>query len=208
MCACVGFVAIFSGTTQQLRPRTPLPTVAPVKAMTKTLFVKTIAEKTKLKQKDVRAVFSVLKTIVYNEVKKTGKFVIPGLVVLKLKRRPAMKAVMVMECGMEIIHLVPEKRAKKEVTAFPARGVGHMVEQAKWKVAQAEYSGASLDSQLLDNARQAEEQGKLMVKACKTGAHGVVMQEVATSVAAAVQVYWEALKAHYGHSEWPPIVIL
>ena len=119
---CVGPVAIFSGTTQQLPPRTPLPTAAPVKAMTKTLFVKMIAEKTELKPKDVRAIFSELKTIAYAEVANTEKFVIPELnVVLKVKHKPAKKAGVTIMFGKEV--KVAAKPAKKVVAAFPGRGI-------------------------------------------------------------------------------------
>ena len=52
----------------------------------------TIAEKTGLKSKDVKGVFGELQTIAYSEVAKSEKFVIPQLVALKLKHKPARKA--------------------------------------------------------------------------------------------------------------------
>ena len=51
-----------------------------------------IAESTQLKPKKVAQVFAALRTIAYAEVKKTKKFVIPKLLTLELKHKPARKA--------------------------------------------------------------------------------------------------------------------
>ncbi|MDA8584345.1 HU family DNA-binding protein, partial [bacterium] len=55
-------------------------------------LTKKIAESTKLEAKDVEAALAALRTIARAEVKKTGKFVIPQLATLTLKRKPARKA--------------------------------------------------------------------------------------------------------------------
>ena len=51
-----------------------------------------IAESTQLKPKMVTQAFAALRTIAYAEVKKTKKFVIPKLLTLELKHKPARKA--------------------------------------------------------------------------------------------------------------------
>merc|ERR1719146_541775 len=91
------------------------------KAMAGGAIVKTIAEKTGLKPKDVNGVFSELQTIAYKEVAKTEKFVIPQLVMLKLKHKPATKAGKRMMFGKEV--KVSAKPAKKVVKAFAAKAL-------------------------------------------------------------------------------------
>merc|ERR1719337_771084 len=86
------------------------------KAMTGTDIVKGIAEKTELKPAVVKGVFAALQTLAYAEVKKTEKFVIPHLVMLKLKHKPATKAGVKTMFGKEV--KVAAKPAKKVVKAF------------------------------------------------------------------------------------------
>ena len=61
-----------------------------------------IAESTQLKPKKVRQVFAALRTIAYAEVKKTKKFVIPKLLTLELKHKPARKAGTKVIVGREV----------------------------------------------------------------------------------------------------------
>merc|ERR1711881_644857 len=89
------------------------------KAMPASVIVKTIAEKTGLKSKDVKGVFGELQTIAYAEVAKTEKFVIPQLVMLKLKHKKATKAGTREMFGK--VMKVAAKPAKKIVKAFPAK---------------------------------------------------------------------------------------
>merc|ERR1719263_460660 len=91
------------------------------KAMTGTDIVKGIAEKTELKPKVVKGVFAALQTLAYSEVAKTEKFVIPQLVMLKLKHKPATKAGKRMIFGKE--QVVKAKPAKKVVKAFAAKAL-------------------------------------------------------------------------------------
>merc|ERR1711937_848556 len=51
-----------------------------------------VAEKTGLKAKDVKSVFSALGNIGVAECRKTGKFTIPGLAMLKIKEKAATPA--------------------------------------------------------------------------------------------------------------------
>merc|ERR1712046_35835 len=80
-----------------------------------------IAEKTQLKAKVVKAVFTELNAIAQAEVKKTEKFTIPQLVMLKLKHKPARKAGKKVMFGKEV-H-VAAKPASKVVKAFAAKSL-------------------------------------------------------------------------------------
>merc|ERR1712054_299816 len=91
------------------------------KAMTGGEITKTIAEKTGLKTKVVKGVFSELQTIAYGEVAKTEKFTIPQLVTLKLRHKPATKAGVRTMFGKDV--KVAAKPAKKVVKAFPAKAL-------------------------------------------------------------------------------------
>merc|ERR1712054_729202 len=92
-----------------------------MKAMSGTDIYKAIAEQTELKPKVVKAVFGELQTIAYAQVAKTEKFVIPQLVMLKLKHKPATKAGVKTMFGKEV--KVAAKPAKKVVQAFPAKAL-------------------------------------------------------------------------------------
>ena len=82
---------------------------------------KTIAVAMQLKMKDVKAVFAALRTIAYAEVKKTNKFVIPQLLTIKVKHKPARKAGTNMMFGKEV--KVVAKPASKVVKVFPGKAV-------------------------------------------------------------------------------------
>ena len=82
---------------------------------------KTIAAATQLNTKDVKAVFAALRTIAYAEVKKTQKFVIPKLLTLELKHKPARKAGTKVMFGREV--KVAAKPASKVVRVFPAKAL-------------------------------------------------------------------------------------
>ena len=58
--------------------------------------------RSELSLKEVRAVFSELKIIVFQELKSTKKFEIPSLVTVRLKHRPAMNARVKMILGKEV----------------------------------------------------------------------------------------------------------
>merc|ERR1719301_269908 len=63
------------------------------KAMTKGALVKAVAEKHELKTKACSEIIDSLVEIATTEVKKTGIFTLPGLCRLKLRTKPATKAV-------------------------------------------------------------------------------------------------------------------
>ena len=80
-----------------------------------------IAECTQLKPKKVAQVFAALRTIAYAEAKKTKKFVIPKLLTLELKHKPARKARTKVMFGREL--KVAAKPASKVVRALPAKAL-------------------------------------------------------------------------------------
>merc|ERR1719389_1297400 len=82
---------------------------------------KAIAESTDLKPKDVKGVFEELAAIATTEVKKTEKFTIPQVVMLKLKHKPARKAGKREMFGKVV--KVAAKKASKVVKAFPAAAI-------------------------------------------------------------------------------------
>merc|ERR1712224_498073 len=63
-----------------------------VSTMTAGAITVTVAEKTGLKTKDVKNVLSTLGDIGVAECRKTGKFTIPGLAMLKIKQKAATPA--------------------------------------------------------------------------------------------------------------------
>merc|ERR1719265_2227708 len=91
------------------------------KAMTGGDIIKNLAEKTKLAPKDVKGVLAALTGLATAEVKKTEKFVIPQLVMLKLRHKPATKAGKRLMFGKEV--KVAAKPAKKVVKAFAAKAL-------------------------------------------------------------------------------------
>merc|ERR1719159_624467 len=88
-------------------------------AMSSGALTAKIAEKTDLKPKEVKSVLTALNTVAYGEVKKTEKFTIPQLCMLKLKHKPARKAGKKMMFGKEV--RVGAKKASKVVKAFAAK---------------------------------------------------------------------------------------
>merc|ERR1711935_69767 len=80
-----------------------------------------ISTTTGLKKKEVKGVFDSLCEVATAEVKKAGKFVIPGITMLKLKNKPARKACERMIFGE--MRKVSAKPASKVVKAFPAKSL-------------------------------------------------------------------------------------
>merc|ERR1712146_805398 len=89
-----------------------------VKAMPKSGITNALAGENDLKPKDVSAVMDSLAALVTAEVKKTGKFTIPGVCMIKSRHKPATKAGKRMAFGKEV--KVKAKPARTIVKAFPA----------------------------------------------------------------------------------------
>merc|ERR1712139_398544 len=80
-----------------------------------------ISSKTGSKPKDVKAIFTALQGIAASEVTKNGKFVVPNVVMLKLKHKPARPAGKRVMFGKEV--KVAAKKASKVVKAFPVAAI-------------------------------------------------------------------------------------
>merc|ERR1711985_215437 len=87
-----------------------------VKAMPKSGITDALASKTGLEKKAVSSVIDDLVSLATSEVKKTGKFTIPGLCMLKTRIRPARKAGKSMAFGKVI--KVKARKATKVVKAY------------------------------------------------------------------------------------------
>ena len=83
-----------------------------VRSMNKAILCKTVAEMTGFRPMDVRACLEELRTLACTEVVETGRFEIPGIVLLRLQLKPARKAGAMMLFGRAV-----------QVTASPARKV-------------------------------------------------------------------------------------
>ena len=91
------------------------------KAMTKSGILDAISTPTGLKRKEVQGVLESLCEVVTSQVKKSGKFVIPGIAMLKLKHKPARKACTKLMFGE--MQKVKAKPACKVVKAFAAKAL-------------------------------------------------------------------------------------
>merc|ERR1711918_278196 len=87
-----------------------------VKAMSKSGMADSIASSLSLKRRDVTKVMGALAELGSKEVKSVGKFAIPGLCMIKTKKKPATKAGVRLMFGKEV--KVAAKPAKTVVKAF------------------------------------------------------------------------------------------
>merc|ERR1712019_152669 len=93
------------------------PMKAPVKAMTKGAMAKALAAEHEIKASVASSIINSLAEIGTKEVTATGKFTIPGLVMIKTRVKPATKA-----CKKEIFGKmcdVKARPARTVVKAFP-----------------------------------------------------------------------------------------
>ena len=86
-------------------------------AMTKGGLLGELATATELKKSDVSKVLNTLAEIGTEEVKKSGKFVLPGLCMIKTRQKPATKAGKRLMFGKEV--MVKAQPAKTVVRASP-----------------------------------------------------------------------------------------
>ena len=85
-------------------------------------IAKQLAESTGLKKSDVMSVLDTLADIGTKELKKAGKFTLPGLVMIKTRKKKATKAGKRMMFGKEV--KVKAQPAKTVVKAFPVKASG------------------------------------------------------------------------------------
>merc|ERR1711977_796925 len=91
------------------------------KFMTKSGLVGSIAEKCEINKKAAAMTLETLASIATGEVKKNGKFVIPGVCMLKTRKKKATKAGKREMFGQVV--MVKAKPAKTVVKAFPAKAI-------------------------------------------------------------------------------------
>merc|ERR1712232_447467 len=91
------------------------------KAMTKSGIYASLAEQNEMKPKQCAGIMDSLAALATAEVKKTGKFVIPGLCQIKTRHKPATKAGTRMAFGQEMT--VKAKPARTIVKAFPVAAI-------------------------------------------------------------------------------------
>ena len=93
-----------------------------------------IASKTTLNLKDVKSCFKALRVIAREEVRTTGKFIIPGLVTLTVKEKPAQRC-RHPDWGIDtptkkVIKVAPKKYLKDRV-ALRESQIDHMMLMAR-----------------------------------------------------------------------------
>merc|ERR1719233_338652 len=102
-------------TAQQpvMAPAAKMSMKAGGKPMTKTALAQTIADGAEMKRKDVVAVLDSLHGVAASELKKAGKFTIPGVCMVKTRQKPATKAGKREVFGK--VMMVKAKSGKREV---------------------------------------------------------------------------------------------
>merc|ERR1719363_8097 len=92
-----------------------------VKSITKSGIAEAVAAATELKKSDCMKVLSSLADVVSGEVKKTGKVTLPGICMLKTRKKPATKAGKREIFGKVV--MVQAKPAKTVVKAYPVAAI-------------------------------------------------------------------------------------
>merc|ERR1712001_617951 len=103
-------------THQAMAPKAKAPAMKGAVAMSKSAIVTELATATELKGAQIKKVLESLATVATKEVKKTGKFTIPGLAMIKTRMKPATKAGKREVFGKVV--MVKAKPATKIVKAF------------------------------------------------------------------------------------------
>lgn len=110
-------------------PKTATKTKAAAKARTKSQIIADLAEQTELTKKDVRAVLEALSTLIKKDLSRRGPgtFTIPGLVKLRVVRKPATKERWGVNPFTGERQLFKAKPARKVVRATPLKALKDMV---------------------------------------------------------------------------------
>ena len=95
------------------------------KAMTKGGLTGSLADATEIKKADIAKVLNSLAEIGTEEVKKSGKFILPGLCMIKTRQKPATKAGKKLMFGKEV--MVKAQPAKTVVKASPVAALKSMI---------------------------------------------------------------------------------
>ena len=91
------------------------------KAMAKGEIFGAIESSAGVKKKEVKAVFETLGSLIPAQLKATGKFTIPGVTMIKLKKKPATKAGKRMAFGKEVF--VKAKPARTLVKCYTVKAL-------------------------------------------------------------------------------------
>jgi DNA-binding protein HU-beta len=101
----------------RIEQETPMP-----KLMTKSQLIEKIAaEHSELKKRDVKGVIETLATVGYKELKKTGAFLVPGLVKFVVIKKPATKARKGINPFTKEPTIFKAKPARKVIKARPVK---------------------------------------------------------------------------------------
>merc|ERR1712154_333031 len=103
-----------------MAPKAMKAAAAKTTTLSQSGIVAAIATSTGLKAADCKKVLASLAAVGSKEIK-SGKFVIPGLAMLKVKTKPATKAGKKLMFGKEVV--VKARPAKKVVKAFPVAAI-------------------------------------------------------------------------------------
>merc|ERR1719190_283447 len=98
---------------------------AGAKALAKSGISTALAEQNELKPKQCAGIMDSLAALAAAEVKKAGKFVIPGVCMIKTRHKPATKAGVRMAFGQEV--KVKAKPARTVVKAFPVAALKQQI---------------------------------------------------------------------------------
>merc|ERR1712224_769048 len=96
-----------------------------VRALSKGAVAAAVAEKCEMKKSAASNVLSVLTELVTKEVSSTGKFILPGVCMIKTRVKPATKAGKKMAFGKEFI--VKAKPARTIVKCFPVAALKNSI---------------------------------------------------------------------------------
>ncbi len=110
-------------------PPKPEPSASKAKAATKAEIYTTLAEKTGLGKKEISGVFDAMSELIAKELGKKGpgQFVIPGLLKLKVVRKPATKAKQGINPFTKEPMTVKAKPARNVVKAVPMKALKELV---------------------------------------------------------------------------------
>merc|ERR1711988_2082741 len=91
------------------------------RAMPKSEIFGAIESTSGVKKKEVKAVFGALEGLIPAQLKATGKFTLPGITMIKLKKKPATKAGKRMAFGKEVF--VKAKPARTLVKCYTVKAL-------------------------------------------------------------------------------------
>merc|ERR1712138_64516 len=91
------------------------------KAMAKSAIFQAIESSSGVKRKSVKAVFEGLESLIPTALKASGKFTIPGITMIKLKKKPATKAGKRFAFGKEVF--VKAKPARTLVKCYTVKAL-------------------------------------------------------------------------------------